>query len=137
MLNCKNCLHYELCGVFGYINPTVCGFYSERSRVINLPYSLKPGKRVYFVLRDLSELDLREYDVTFGNSAVSDTAGIVSEVGTAGFWVSFDEKGKFDPDVDDFYRWEDFGKDVFPTKKEAEQALKNLPEISAAQGEEV
>lgn len=34
--DCKDCLHYELCGVFDYISPDECGFY-DRFRFVELP----------------------------------------------------------------------------------------------------
>ena len=35
--DCKDCFHYELCGVFDYISPVECGFYTDRSRFVELP----------------------------------------------------------------------------------------------------
>ena len=44
--DCKDCLHYKLCGVFGYVSPVkFCGFYTDRSRFVELP--CKVGDTVY------------------------------------------------------------------------------------------
>ena len=45
--DCKDCLHYKLCGVFGYVSPVkFCGFYTDRSRFVELP--IKPGEKIYY-----------------------------------------------------------------------------------------
>ena len=37
MASCKDCVHYKLCGVFGYVSPVEsCGFYTDRSRFVEL-----------------------------------------------------------------------------------------------------
>ncbi len=38
--DCKDCFHYELCGAFGYISPVECGFYTDRSRFVDLPFGV-------------------------------------------------------------------------------------------------
>ena len=42
--DCKDCFHYELCGVFDYISPVECGFYTDRSRFVELPDDFPKGR---------------------------------------------------------------------------------------------
>ena len=52
MATCKDCVHYKLCGVFGYVSPVEsCGFYTDRSRFVELP--CKVGDTVYIYDPDL------------------------------------------------------------------------------------
>lgn len=81
------------------------------------------GDTVHFVLRELDEIDLKEYRFTVGNCAVSDTVQFVTEIGTYGFWVG-DSPREFAPDYDDFYHWYELGETVFLSREEAEKALK-------------
>lgn len=81
------------------------------------------GDTVHFVLRELDEIDLKEYRFTVGNCAVSDTVQFVTEIGTFGFWVG-DSPREFAPDYDDFYYWCELGETAFLCREEAEQALK-------------
>ena len=40
MSTCKDCVHYKLCGVFGYVFPVEsCGFYTDRSRFVELSHA--------------------------------------------------------------------------------------------------
>ena len=81
------------------------------------------GDTVHFVLRELDEIDLKEYKFTVGKSAVSDTVQFITEIGTYGFWVG-ESPREFAPDYDEFYHWYELGETVFLTREEAEQALK-------------
>ena len=45
MATCKDCVHYKLCGVFGYVSPVEsCGFYTDRSRFVELPDDFPKGR---------------------------------------------------------------------------------------------
>lgn len=126
MATCADCIHYEVCS--DYFDATIecgstCSFLKDRSRFVESPRTLRLCDEVYFVLRGLDEIDLKEYKFTVGNSAVSDTVQFVTEIGTYGFWVG-DSPREFAPDYDDFYHWYEFGKTVFLTREEAERALK-------------
>lgn len=101
MENCKDCFHYELCGVFGYISPDECGFYTDRSRFVELP--VKPGEKVFYF----------------------DTAGRIYEstvtqliYGATGFLI----------DSDVMFNSNLIGERFFLTREAAEQALKEREE---------
>ena len=107
----------------------LCELFADRSRFVELPYPLKVGDVVFFILENLDDdvFDYEDYLFRIGNCAVA-SGDMVTEVGTSGFWYrGLYHDGRttiFVPDSDDFVRWEDVGKDVFLTYKEAEQALK-------------
>ncbi len=141
MATCADCAHIEACKNLYEIHGDglssdshACKYFKDRSRFVELPKALHLCDEVHFVLRDLDEIDLKEYSFTVGSSAVSDTVQFVTEIGTYGFWVG-ESPREFAPDYDDFYHWYELCKTVFKTREAAEQALKNLPEISASQGE--
>lgn len=148
-MTCKDCIHYEAClrkerlvidGInraaqyaSKFINDkievgcskreNICEFFADRSRFVELPQSLKIGDEVLCVLEDLDDLSLMDYKYTVGNNAVSDITQVVTEVGEHGFWIDPIGNG-FKPEWNEFYRWDEFGKTVFLTREEAEQALR-------------
>ena len=96
--DCKDCLHYKLCGVFRYVSPVkFCGFYTDRSRFVELP--CKVGDTVYYF----------------------NSAGEIYSQKVSGFIVNFvgilvDSDVIFDSHL--------MGDRFFSTREEAEQALK-------------
>lgn len=107
--DCKDCLHYELCGVFGYISPVkFCGFYTERSRFIELP--CKVGDILYHPvpLRNMiAEYKIKSFQIyphcVWVNWNIVDG---VATINTSGIYAN------------------EIGETVFFTKEAAEQALK-------------
>lgn len=141
MATCKDCLHVDVCcsylstaynkcklatpdfKLLKNIECDECQYFKARSRFVELPKALHLCDEVHFVLRDLDEIDLKEYSFTVGSSAVSDTVQFITEIGTYGFWVG-ESPREFAPDYDDFFHWYELGKTVFLTREAAEQALK-------------
>ena len=105
MASCKDCVHYKLCGVFGYVFPVEsCGFYTDRSRFVELPYKL--GDSIYEPKRH----QITEYQIA---RIVFYDFGLRMELRLM--------KGLlFRVEI----KQEDIGKVVFLTREEAEQALK-------------
>ena len=144
MGSCKECYHYEVCRMHyqqkceltyetekevrramleAEKGSPICDHFKDRSLFVELPCRVNLCDEVYFVLRGLDEIDLKEYKFTVGNSAVSDTVQFITEIGTYGFWVG-ESPREFAPDYDDFYYWYELGETVFLSREEAEQALK-------------
>ena len=136
MVTCKDCVHVEVCKFKdlpaplsdSYIRESECiekrcGDFKDCSRFVELPCKVNLCDEIHFVLRDLDEVDLKEYKFTVGKSAVSDTVQFITEIGTYGFWVG-ESPREFAPDYDEFYHWYELGETVFLTREEAEQALK-------------
>lgn len=133
---CNNCLHFEVCqswdssGEIAKLNKTIfqsCPYFKDRSRFVELPYSIKPRDKVWYILEGLSEIDLKEYAIKLGECAVGNVPDTVIEVGTLGFWVnqlSTRNENYLVPDDCDFILWDEIGKSYFLSKEEAEQALK-------------
>lgn len=111
--DCKDCFHYELCGVFDYISPVECGFYTDCSRFVELP--CKVGDKVY-----LDNLHIKYADVigiyidAFGG--VFDLRIYTNIQLANGFGYEYF--------ISKDYTFEDIGKRIFLTKEAAEQALK-------------
>ena len=129
-MTCKDCIYYDVCDYDGDVAvfpDRICGFFKDRYLFVELPKALHLCDEVHFVLRDLDEIDLKEYSFTVGSSAVSDTVQFITEIGTYGFWVG-ESPREFAPDYDDFFHWYELGKTVFLTREEAEQALKEREE---------
>ena len=129
MASCKECIHFDRCkGLYKFdrLQKAVskgCSYFKDRSRFVERPCRVNLCDEVYFVLRGLDEIDLKEYKFTVGNSAVSDTVQFITETGTYGFWVG-ESPREFAPDYDDFYYWYELGETVFLSREEAEKALK-------------
>lgn len=149
MASCKDCVHVEACSrkqksVIDGLNraaqyaekftnekievgcskeESLCELFCDRSRFVELPQSVHLCDAVYFVLKDLDEIDLQEYTFTVGKNAVSDTVQFITEIGTYGFWVG-ESPREFATDYDDFYHWYELGETVFLSREAAEQALK-------------
>lgn len=103
--DCKDCFHYKLCGVFGYISPVkFCGFYTDRSRFLELSYKI--GDIFYEPKRH----QITEYQIT---KIVLTEFGLHYEV--------ILKKGVAFRSIITSYN---IGKIVFVTREEAEQALK-------------
>lgn len=147
-MTCKDCIHYEVCGSLGMEvyrwgrKPTLqifldkykaehCTRFKTRARFAELPYPIKPHDKVWYILEGLSEIDLKDYEITKGDCAVGNNPDTVIEVGTLGFWVNQLSERNEDylvPDDCDFISWDEIGKSYFLTKEAAEQALKEREE---------
>lgn len=140
MASCKDCVHVEVCRFTdlpaplsdSYIRESEyiekrCDNFQDRSRFVELPYPIKPHDKVWYILEGLSEIDLKDYEITKGDCAVGNNPDTVIEVGTFGFWVNQLSERNEDylvPDDCDFISWDEIGKSYFLTKEAAEQALK-------------
>ena len=143
MASCKDCVHVEVCEDFtkAKLSPKraeellpvlrehgrTCDHFKARSRFVELPYPIKPHDKVWYILEGLSEIDLKDYEITKGDCAVGNNPDTVIEVGTFGFWVNQLSERNEDylvPDDCDFISWDEIGKSYFLTKEAAEQALK-------------
>ena len=107
-MNCKDCVHYEVCAIEVVINTAIngnCRFFKDKSKVIELP--CKVGNTVYYfkTLQDGKNTVIIEEDVVRQISINSHGKFIV---------LSFCHR----------LSCNDFGKTVFLTKDEAEQALR-------------
>lgn len=101
----------------------VCRYTKESHRFIEIPYQVELCAPVWFILRGLDDISLKEYKVTAGDSAVTDDIQFVTELGTYGFWVG-ESPRELAPEHDDFYRWYEVGETVFFSREEAEDKLK-------------
>ena len=145
MATCKDCIHYNLCRSISRIQlgwrgnsvhyvenvEEICKDFKARARFVELPYPIKPHDKVWYILEGLSEIDLKDYEITKGDCAVGNNPDTVIEVGTFGFWVNQLSERNEDylvPDDCDFISWDEIGKSYFLTKEAAEQALKERGE---------
>lgn len=108
---CKSCLYYEICNAIGLVGiestkNIKCVRYKDRSRFVELP--CKVGDTVY-VIEDIAG----EWKIIKDHI---ETIGI-------GYYADGVSLYQFDGIKIDGY-FEDFGKTVFLTREEAEQALK-------------
>lgn len=117
MATCKDCVHYKLCGVFGYVSPVEsCGFYTDRSLFVELP--CKVGDTVYF-----NNVHLRYAKViaiyidAFGGMFDLD---VTTNIETVAGYEHFINKD---------YTFGDIGRRLFLTREAAERALKEREEI--------
>ena len=115
---CKDCVHYEVCKDYvesaldglqyndSQMNGDDCEFFKDRSRFVELP--CKVGDTV-FVVEEIAEERkiIKDHVETIGIGYYADGVNIY----------------QFDGIKTDGY-FEDFGKNVFLTREEAEQALK-------------
>ena len=118
MMLCKDCVHYEVCKDYvesaldglqyndSQMNGDDCEFFKDRSRFVELP--CKVGDTV-FVVEEIAEERkiIKDHVETIGIGYYADGVNIY----------------QFDGIKTDGY-FEDFGKTVFLTREEAEQALK-------------
>lgn len=93
-----------------------CEHFLDRARVAALPYPVKPGDKLWYILDGLGEIDLRDYQTTCGDCAVGDEPDIVFDVSTRGFWIN--ELGKRDAEAGSFedcffVSWDEIGKMYF------------------------
>ena len=121
MTDCKNCLHYEVCG-YTLNSKTIyeCDYFTDESRIIELP--CKVGDYVYsIVLRRgwyLSSKDsLPKVRVVFVGLTNPNYMG-------GGYFEALYE----DNETQTFY-FSDIGELVFLTREEAEQALKEIKDV--------
>ena len=142
MATCADCVHIEVCkeDLKSEFYPDEfdtsqmekwaahnCEHFVDRSRLVELPYPIKPRDKVWYILEGLSEIDLKEYAIKSGECAVGNVPDTVIEVGALGFWVnqlSTRNENYLVPDDCDFISWDEIGKSYFLSKEEAEQALK-------------
>lgn len=96
-MTCNQCLHRELCNVHGYIDADECGCYKDKSRYIELPCAV--GDTVWYV--------------SFGKVYKGKCHAITLKPTLQIHLYDFDgDNASYS------------AKDVFPTKEQAEQALK-------------
>ena len=145
MAKCKDCVHVEVCREYveglaaargirlndkeldSVLEGDDCKHFKDQSRLVELPYPVKPGDKVWYILDDLDELDLKDYEIKSGNSAVGNRPDTVITVGIHGVWVNGlynRNEDYFTPEDCDFISWDEFGKTYFLSQNEAEQALK-------------
>ena len=112
--DCKNCIHYSLCNyeeichydIDNIKNAKDCSFFRDRSRFVELP--CKVGDTVYVVEKIADKWKIiKDHVETIDISYYADDVNLYQFYGI-----------KTDGD------FEDFGKTVFLTREEAEQALK-------------
>ena len=109
------------------LNGDVCEQFSARDRMAALPYPVKPGDELWYILDGLGEIDLKDYQTTGGDCAVGDEPDIIFDVSTRGFWINGQRKRdaeaiRFEDCF--FVSWDEIGKMYFLSREEAEQALK-------------
>ena len=149
MAICAECVHVEACKDFisslfeglgldksdvELINKVLsqddeeaCEHFLDCARVAALPYPVKPGDKLWYILDGLGEIDLRDYKTTCGDRAVGDEPDVVFDVSTRGFWII----GQREQDAEAvsfencfLVSWDEIGKMYFLSREEAERALK-------------
>lgn len=146
---CKDCFHYAVCceyikgiaesnvmkntdfgkNIAAVMESSVCEHFIDRSQIVKLPYPLKFGDKIFYILKNLSELDLKDYSFTAGNYAVCNVPDTVIDVSTKGFFTNGLHNRNEDyltPDDCEFVPWDEIGKSVFLTREDAEHALKEI-----------
>ena len=132
-MTCKDCIHYKVCcqktrhvvtGMdfvyrykYNHIE-RVCKDFKDRSRFVELPYSLSEGDKLKYIFTDENN-EIR----------IGDDWEVVTKICKDGFFVT----GRINSDGtyqagDCFYPWSAIGTEYFLTKEEAEQALKEREE---------
>ena len=116
MADCKNCLHYEVCG-YALNSKTVyeCDYFANKSKVIELP--CKVGDTVYYNNPIFSRI--LPYFVENLNVAY---LGNKDELFVYTFEANSSNEGELLDSID--FEPKDVGKMVFLTYDEAERALK-------------
>ena len=127
MATCKDCLYYEPCSVLNaefkkhpkdFIETDLCAkqctTFKDRSRFVELPYSLSEGDKLKYIFTDENN-EIR----------IGDDWEVVTKICKDGFFVT----GRINSDGtyqagDCFYPWSAIGTEYFLTKEAAEQALK-------------
>lgn len=155
MASCADCVHVEVCKDFissllegleldksdvELINKELnqddaedeaCEHFLARDRMAALPYPVKPGDELWYILEGLDENDLKGYQTTGVDCALGNEPDIVFDVSSRGFWIN--ELGKRDAEAvrfEDcfFVSWDEIGKLYFLSIEEAEEALKGREE---------
>ena len=122
-MTCNDCVHNEICQKFGgpfNINDadTSCTDFKDRSRFVELPYSLSEGDKLKYIFTDENN-EIR----------IGDDWEVVTKICKDGFFVT----GRINSDGtyqagNCFYPWSAIGTEYFLTKEAAEQALKEREE---------
>ena len=152
MATCADCVHVEVCRFYinslleagaeymsedlqqelaERLNGDACEQFLARDRMAALPYPVKPGDELWYIIDGLGAIDLKDYQTTCGDCAVGDEPDIVFDVSTRGFWIS--GMGKRDAEAVSFedcflVSWDEIGKFYFLSREEAEGALKGREE---------
>lgn len=120
MASCKDCIHSECCFMqYGKTNALKwqselgCKNFKDRSRFVELPYSLSEGDKLKYIFTDENN-EIR----------IGDDWEVVTKICKDGFFVT----GRLNSDGtyqagDCFYPWSAIGTEYFLTREEAEQAL--------------
>lgn len=119
MASCNDCLHVKICQKTRIMDPThnyaiECNDFKDRSRFVELPYSLSEGDKLKYIFTDENN-EIR----------IGDDWEVVTKICKDGFFVT----GRLNSDGtyqagDCFYPWSAIGTEYFLTKEAAEQALK-------------
>ena len=128
MASCKDCVHVEVCcelysesvglksveGISNILQSDGCDYFRDRSRFVELPYSLSEGDKLKYIFTDENN-EIR----------IGDDWEVVTKICKDGFFVT----GRINSDGtyqagDCFYPWSAIGTEYFLIKEEAEQALK-------------
>lgn len=116
MTRCDKCLHGDVC--FTVLDSRQCQHFKDRSRFVELPYSLSEGDKLKYIFTDENN-EIR----------IGDDWEVVTKICKDGFFVT----GRINSDGtyqagDCFYPWSAIGTEYFLTKEKAEQALKERGE---------
>lgn len=117
-MTCQDCVHYGMCNALekngiGKISPQFCGYFKDKSKFIELP--CKVGQDVWFYASTMKELCKAKIIKIEINYFTPDNP----------FWLAFEYYSNIIGRHEIFSRSDLlFGKTVFLTKEEAEQALK-------------
>lgn len=108
-MTCKDCVHYDVCQYDGELcdNPDMCEFFKPKSRFVELP--CKVGQTVY-VVSPTYPLRNSIYECTIAQVTIERIKGEVVFGFLCYGGMCFDSM--------------DIGKTVFPSREEAELALK-------------
>lgn len=107
---CQDCIHYDVCKIFSqttqYVMFGKCDYFLDKSRIVELP--CKVGDTVYTIENNL----IQKWYI-----------GLIDNTGEYWKCKLKSNKNKYKYDFR-FVKFDDFGKTVFLTKKEAEARLK-------------
>lgn len=117
-MTCKDCIHNDVCEALemnglAKVHPIQCGFYTDRSRYVELP--CKVGDKVYWAEKCCDDVE----ELTISAVEVSMTKGNDPYI-----WFQFTKDGHREFN----YQFSDssFGREAFLAKEEAEQALAKM-----------
>lgn len=107
--SCYDCIHCDVCGGIGFCSyhcsdVSMCKYFKDKSLITGLP--CKVGDKVFMTTpNDVLEME-------------------VIQIKISAHWTVFDCVHVVYDEYEEFFYERDFGKSVFLTREEAEQALK-------------